>query len=178
MTGWGILHKKKAETLSHLFETFIPMWDPLIVFPEEITVRKTIHFWTRSLVLLETSFVIIFRTMQAVVGWDVFWVIRQSWQKVSCSLAVFVTKFNHNSVIVAETALRFKALVVIIVFLIFPTILFLLLILTVRLVIEADGCLDWEVSQQCFAITVQVVIWLGFWPEQSVVEKQKIWINI
>lgn len=49
-------------------------------------------------------------------------------------------------------------LFVFLIFLIFPVILFLIIILTVRLVIEADGCLDWEVSQQCFTITVQIVI--------------------
>lgn len=71
-------------------------------------------------------------------------------------MGVFVTKINpvRNSVIVAIMAVRFKTLFV---FLIFPVILFLI-ILAVRLVIEADGCLYWEVSQQCFTITVQIVI--------------------
>lgn len=55
-------------------------------------------------------------------------------------------------------ALEFEARLVVIVFLIFPVIVFLLLILTIRLFIEADSCLDWEVSQQSFAITVEVVI--------------------
>lgn len=78
----------------------------------------------------------------------------------------------------ARTALRFEALfVIIVVVIVFPVVLFVLLILAVRLVIEADSCLDWEVSQQCFTIAVEVVIWLGFWPEQSVVRKKKIeWI--
>lgn len=87
-------------------------------------------------------------------------------------------KFKHDSVMAARTALRFEALfVVIIVVIVFPVVLFVLLILAVRLVIEADSCLDWEVSQQCFTIAVEVVIWLGFRPEQSVVRKKKIeWI--
>lgn len=55
-------------------------------------------------------------------------------------------------------ALRFEALLVLVVFLIFPVIPFLVLVLAVRLVIEADGCLDWKVSQQRFAIAVEVVI--------------------
>lgn len=59
----------------------------------------------------------------------------------------------------ARTALRFEALfVVIIVVIVFPVVLFVLLILAVRLVIEADSCLDWEVSQQSFTIAVEVVI--------------------
>lgn len=79
------------------------------------------------------------------------------------------------SVRVAKATLRFEALfvIVIVVFFIFPIALVLLLILTVGLVVEADGCLDWEVSQQRLAITVEVVIGLGFRPEQSVVEKTK-----
>lgn len=67
-------------------------------------------------------------------------------------------KFKHDSVMAARTALRFEALFVVIVVIVFPVVLFVLLILAVRLVIEADSCLDWEVSQQCFTIAVEVVI--------------------
>lgn len=67
-------------------------------------------------------------------------------------------KFKHDSVMAARTALRFEALFVVIVVIVFPVVLFVLLILAVGLVIEADGCLDWEISQQCFTIAVEVVI--------------------
>lgn len=69
-------------------------------------------------------------------------------------------KFKHDSVMAARTALRFEALfvVIIVVVIVFPVVLFVLLIFAVRLVIEADSCLDWEVSQQCFTIAVEVVI--------------------
>lgn len=144
------------------------MWDHLLVvihFPEEITVQKTIYFRRCSLVRLETGFVKILRTTQAV-SW--LWSFLDSTDRMSDVSWVY---FFQNSVIVANMALRFDTLFVIIIFLIFPVVLFLVLVLAIRLVIEADGCLDWEVFQQRFAIAVEVVIWLGFRPEQSVVKK-------
>lgn len=49
-----------------------------------------------------------------------------------------------------------------------PPVLFLfLLILAVRVLIEVDGGLHWEVLQQLLALAVQVVEGLGLWPEKS-----------
>lgn len=74
-------------------------------------------------------------------------------------MGVFAPELNsvHNSVIVAKMALGFWELYVIIIFLVFPVVLFLL-VFAIRLVIETDSCLDREISQQCFTIAVEVVI--------------------